>query len=138
MANLFRQFIDAAEERLGITIFIVSTLRSFEEQETEYEKGRTAAGPIVTWSPPGASYHNYGLAMDCCPFKIGGHGLDWKYDFSKLAPIAAEFGLTWGGNFPLGKKDEDHFENKMGYNWRDLLHKYRLKDFIPGTTYVNL
>jgi len=138
VANLFRQFIDAAEEKLGITIYVVSTLRTFEEQQLEYNKGRTTPGAIVTWSPPGSSYHNYGLAADICPFKKDAHGLDWGYDFSKLAPIAAEFGITWGGNFPVDKKDPDHFENKMGYNWRDLLHKYNAHDFIAGTTYVNL
>jgi len=138
VANLFRQFIDKSEEQLNITIYVVSTLRTFEEQQQEYNKGRTAPGPIVTWSPPGSSYHNYGLAADICPFKSGAHGLDWNYDFSKLATIAAEFGITWGGNFPVGKKDPDHFENKMGYNWRDLLHKYNEKAFIAGTNYVNI
>lgn len=138
VANLFRQFIEKAEEQLNITVFVVSTLRSFEEQQAEYDKGRTKPGAVVTWSPPGSSYHNYGLAADICPFKHEAQGLDWHYDFSKLAPIAAEFGITWGGNFPALKKDADHFENKMGYNWRDLLHKYHMRDFIPGTNYVNL
>lgn len=138
VAGLFQQFIEEAEEKLDLTIYVVSTLRSFEEQQQEYNKGRSAPGPIVTWSPPGSSYHNYGLAADICPFKKGSHGLDWNYDFGKLAKIAAEYGIAWGGNFPIGKKDPDHFENKMGYNWRDLLHKHDHKDFIAGTTYVNL
>lgn len=138
VAPLFRQFIEASEEKLDITIYVVSTLRTFQEQREDYAKGRTAPGSIVTWSPPGTSYHNYGLAADVCPFKTASHELNWDYDFSKLAAIASEYGITWGGNFPVGKKDPDHFENKMGYNWRELLHKYNAGDFIAGTHYVNL
>jgi peptidoglycan L-alanyl-D-glutamate endopeptidase CwlK len=38
---------------------IIQTLRTFEEQELLYEKGRSRPGPIVTNARPGSSYHNY-------------------------------------------------------------------------------
>lgn len=135
---IFQAFIEAAENDLDITLCIVSDLRSFEEQAAQWAKGRTAPGSIVTWSPPGSSYHNYGLAIDQCPYHPNSHELNWGYDFRQLQPYAVRYGITWGGNFPKGKTDEDHFELKLGYNWRDLLHKHDIRDFIAGTTYVNI
>jgi len=136
--QLFTDFIDDAENSLNISLSIVQGLRSFSQQQAIYDQGRTKPGEIVTWSPAGTSYHNYGLAIDVCPYNDGKGGLNWNYDFAKLLPFAQKHGITWGGNFPVGKKDTDHFENKLGYNWRDLLHKYNVKDFIAGTTYVNI
>ena len=31
-----------------------------------------------------------------------------------------------------------HFEKSFGYTWRQLKAKHDKKDFIPGTTYVNI
>jgi hypothetical protein len=56
----------------------VSGLRSFQEQSALYALGRTVKNPqgIVTWSKPGYSYHNYGLATD------------WDYfDGDKYTPL---------------------------------------------------
>ena len=131
----FEAFITDAENALGLTLRIVQGLRTFPEQDAIYAQGRTKPGSIVTYSPAGASYHNYGLAVDFVPIDAAGKP-DWNYDFKKIAPFGDKYEITWGGNFP--KPDLDHFEKKMGFNWRDLLHKYQAKDFLPGTTYVNL
>lgn len=139
VSDLFYNFITDAENELGIIIRVVQGFRTFEEQQAIYDQGRTKPGKIVTWSPPGSSYHNYGLAADECPFILNSTTkLNWDYDFSLLKPIAAKYGITWGGDFPKGKKDLDHFENKLGFNWRYLLHKYQMKDFIVGTQFVNI
>lgn len=132
----FQSYIEHAEDELNISICIVQGFRTFAQQQALYEQGRTKSGPIITWSPAGTSYHNYGLAIDVCPYKPGSQALDWNYDFSKLKPIAEQYKITWGGDFPAGKKDEDHFENKYGLNWRELLHRYNAKQFIPGTNFV--
>lgn len=132
----FSSFITDAEDSLGIIILMVQGFRTFEEQTAIYNQGRTTPGEIVTYSPAGASYHNYGLAGDCCPYLPNSKKLDWKYDFKKLKPFAVKYSLTCGIDFP--HPDSDHFENKFGYNWRDLLHKYHMKDFIPGTNYLNI
>lgn len=132
----FTNFITEAEDGLGIIILMVQGFRTFAAQTAIYNQGRTTPGEIVTYSPAGASYHNYGLAADCCPYLAGSKKLDWKYDFIKLKPFAVKNGLTCGIDFP--HKDSDHFENKFGYNWRGLLHKYQMKDFIPGTQFVNI
>lgn len=134
----FQAFIEHAEDELNISLSVVQGFRTFSQQQALYEQGRTKPGTIVTWSPAGTSYHNYGLAMDVCPYIAGKQGLDWNYDFSKLSAIAQRYNITWGGDFPKGKKDLDHFENKCGLNWRELLHRYNNKDFIPGTMYVTI
>lgn len=131
----FQHFLEDGENAFNIRLRLASGWRSFAEQETDYQKGRTTPGPIVTYSPPGSSYHNYGLAGDVVKVNPDG-SIDWKFDYSRLVPIALKYGMTCGYNFP--HKDSDHFENKFGYNWRTLLHKYQAKDFIPGTQYVNI
>ena len=132
----FRSFIEECEQQFGITIRIVSAMRTMEEQEKIYAQGRTSPGPIVTKAIPGSSYHNYGLACDLLPLTTDGK-LDYSYQQYKWANIAEQWGITWGGSW-TGFKDPDHWEAKMGHNWRDLLDLYNKKDFIEGTEYVNI
>jgi peptidoglycan LD-endopeptidase CwlK len=127
-------FINDVESLTGYTWRIVQGFRSFEEQAVLYAQGRTKPGPIVTYSPPGTSYHNYGLAIDIAP--IINKVIDWHYDYRKLRKLSNKYGFQMGLDFP--HPDYDHFENKFGHNWRDLLHKYTIKDFIPGTHLVNI
>lgn len=133
----FKVFIESAETGLGLTLRIVQGFRTFAEQSIIYDQGRTTSGKIVTWSPAGTSYHNYGLAIDVVPI-VGTVAL-WNYDYSKLRAFGAAQGITWGGDFPVGKKDRDHFECIGNLNWRELLHKYQIKDFVSGSTiWVNI
>ena len=130
-------FVEDAENTLNLTFRVASAFRSFAEQQKDYDQGRKIPGKIITWSPPGTSYHNYGLAVDIVVVNPDG-SINWNYDYRNVLPIAARHGIAAGLNFPSGKKDPDHFENTFGYNWRDLLHKYNAGDFIPGTQYVNI
>jgi peptidoglycan L-alanyl-D-glutamate endopeptidase CwlK len=84
----------------GITIEVVQGLRSFEEQNVLFAKGRTAPGEIVTQARGGESNHNYGLAADLCPFEDGKP--NWKAPIETWVTIgrAAEAnGLKWGGSW---------------------------------------
>lgn len=65
-----RQLIELCKAE-GIEIRVTSTLRTFAEQAQLYAQGRTKPGQIVTRAKPGQSWHNYGLAVDVCPFFIG-------------------------------------------------------------------
>lgn len=131
-------FLNEAEAALNIIIRVVWGIRTFAEQDALYAQGRTTPGKIVTWSPAGSSYHNYGLAVDLAPVINNGTALDWEYNYSKLVPIASKYGISWGGNFPKGKKDYDHFENRFNLNWRSMLDLYKRKQFIPGTNFINI
>lgn len=118
-------------------IIVVQGLRSMAESDKLYAQGRTAPGPIVTNAPGGSSYHNYGLAFD---FAMVTNGKDDNVvgpNWMKVVHIMQSHGMTWGGTFAT-IIDNPHFENRYGFNWRDLLAKYRASDFIPGTQYVNL
>lgn len=127
-------FINELESTLYLKIRMVQGFRTFAEQDALYAQGRTKPGPVVTKSPAGASFHNYGLAGDLCPFTLDGMALDWKYDFNKFVPISQKYGFIWGGAWD----DFDHFENGYSYGWRDLLHKYNINQFIPGTHFVQI
>ena len=134
--DIFQHFIEECENTFDITIRIASAYRSMEEQQKIYNQGRTTPGPIVTKAIPGSSYHNWGLACDLLPLSISGE-LNYNYDQVKWVVIGQKYGLNWGGLWS-GFKDPDHWECKMGHNWRDLLDLYNRKDFLPGTNYVNI
>ncbi len=75
--TLAREWVDDCTIQ-GLKILITCTLRSAEEQDALYSKGRTARGQVVTNAMGGQSPHQYGLALD---FVILEHGkVDWAGD----------------------------------------------------------
>ena len=131
----FINFINDAEAGLHITLRVAQGVRTIDEQNALYAKGRTAPGPVVTNARGGSSYHNYGLAIDLV--RMIDRAADWHFDYRKLLPYAAKYGLVWGGNFK-SIKDEPHFEKTFGLNWRTMLERYNSKDFIPGTKFIRI
>jgi peptidoglycan L-alanyl-D-glutamate endopeptidase CwlK len=96
VAALRRTVADLAMQ--GIAVEIVQGLRTFEEQDALYAKGRTQPGQIVTQARGGESNHNYGLAADLCPY--AGGKPDWNAPVAVWAAIGAAataHGLSWGG-----------------------------------------
>lgn len=120
---------------MGITLRIVQGLRTIDEQNALYAKGRTMPGEIVTNARGGSSYHNYGLAIDLVEINNG--QANWKFHYESLLPFAEKYGFKWGGTF---KKlvDKPHFEKTFGYTWQQLLALNNAGKFIPGTKYVKL
>lgn len=134
------------------------TLRTFKEQDELYAQGRTKLFDsngkrlgVVTKAKGGQSYHNYGLALDIVLIKDTNNDgkfdtatweenvdfdKDGKPDWIEVAEIFQKNGWEWGGKWKF--KDSPHFEKTFNYDWKTLLDKYNKKDFIPGTTYVNL
>jgi hypothetical protein len=123
---IFKKFIEDCENAFNITLRIVQGLRTFEEQQSIYDQGRTKPGKIVTNAKPGSSYHNFGLSVDIVPITNG--KADWNFDFKRLTQFMPE-GMVWGGNFSK-LKDLDHFEYTKGNTWRTLLDRYTKKQFI--------
>jgi len=93
----------------GYTLRISSGFRSLEEQNLEYQQGRTINGHIVTEAPAGKSIHNYGFAIDVVD-RWNGYDIDWV----KLGKIGTYCGLEQG---PDG--DLPHFENRAGLTTAD-------------------
>ena len=85
--------------REGMVVEVVQGLRTFAEQDALFALGRTKPGQIVTTARGGMSNHNYGLAVDLCPFLNGRP--QWKDNegFIRIGVEATKLGLEWGGSW---------------------------------------
>lgn len=147
-----RLLINKAEERLPFTaVRIVQGMRTFAEQDALYAQGRTKPGPRVTNAKAGASFHNYGLAIDFALLydkdKNGSYEtLSWdilkdmdrdgEADWMEVVEIFEQAGYTWGGRFST-IKDNPHLEKGFGLTWRQLLAKHNAGEFLE-TNYVRV
>ncbi len=98
-------------EKQGLKIGISECLRTKEEQDRLYAKGRTEKGSIVT-NAKGSSYssmHQWGVAFDF--YRNDGSGAYENGDkfFEKIGKIGKSLGLFWGGDFK-SIKDLPHFQ----------------------------
>lgn len=125
---LVHEHIEACRKR-GVDLLIYCTLRSVEEQAILFRRGHTASsvrtkmwqleqegfpklakiledvgpqpmGPTATKAGPGQSFHNYGLAYDCCPL-VGGKPI-WDSNAPEYRIMGEEgkrIGLDWAGDW---------------------------------------
>ena len=98
-------------EKQGLKIGIGECLRTVDEQDKLYAKGRTEKGSIVT-NAKGSSYssmHQWGVAFDF--YRNDGKGAYENGDgfFQKVGKIGKAQGLEWGGDFK-SIKDLPHFQ----------------------------
>jgi peptidoglycan L-alanyl-D-glutamate endopeptidase CwlK len=112
---------------MGITIKLISGLRTYEEQNALFAKGRTAPGPIVTNARGGFSNHNFGIAFDVGVFR-GTAYVPESPQYKAVGAIGTDLGLEWGGNW-TSIKDEPHFQLRprwaAGMRERDMLAELR-------------
>lgn len=132
--RLCEMFLDKCRS-VGLHPTITSTLRTMKEQEEIYASGRTKPGKILSYTKPGHSMHNYGLAFDCSfPAE----------EYKKAAAIGKNLGLTWGGDFKVNGKpfvDRPHFQWTGGLTTYDLLKGKRPEspyEVIGTTTVIRL
>lgn len=130
----------------NLAIRIVQGYRTVKEQNDLYKIGRSLPGKIVTKAKGGSSYHNYGLAVD---FAIitdkkliswdirKDNDKDGTADWLEVVYAFEDQGWDWGGKWH-SIKDYPHLQKTFGYTWQDLFRKYKDKDFLPGTRYLNL
>lgn len=115
------KFLIAAQpicDRTGITIEVISGLRSWQQQAALYAQGRTKPGAIVTKARPGSSWHNYGLAIDLGLFANGKYldSADPKRAdriYKELGALAATMGIEWAGTWKTFT-ESPHFQNRFG------------------------
>lgn len=125
------QFIDAAENRLGITLRVTSARRTFEEQTELYEQGRTAPGSVVTWVEAGYSYHNYGLAIDVV--EIRDKQAVWETEhWDAIGKLGEEFGFEWGGRWAGKQRDRPHFQLTFGLTTAELKALYEAGEIVAA------
>lgn len=114
-------------------------LRTMAEQQALYNQGRTTPGNIVTNAKPGASFHNWGLAIDFALI-IDGKTVSWDIgkdfdgdhlaDWMEVVNIFKAAGWEWGGNW-TSLRDYPHLQKTFGYKWQTLLGLYnqgKMKD----------
>ena len=92
----------------GISIRVISGLRSYEEQAALYAQGRTAPGKKVTNARPGYSNHNFGIAFDIGVFE-GSRYLPESPKYKAVGALGMDLGLEWGGNWKT-IVDQPHFQ----------------------------
>jgi peptidoglycan L-alanyl-D-glutamate endopeptidase CwlK len=109
VADAVSAFLTEAKAR-GFAVGLHMGLRTFEEQDALYAKGRTIPGSIVTNAPGGLSWHNYGLAVDIV-FKDAKGNWTWSEsnDWDGLGVLGKMFGLEWGGDW-TSFPDRPHFQ----------------------------
>lgn len=94
-----------------------SGLRTIKEQSLLWDKGRSLAGDVVTYSKAGESAHNYGCASDWTIWEKGKP--IWPDSTSKewfiYEDACYKVGLKWGGSF--GHIDCPHNELKISVRW---------------------
>lgn len=111
------RLVDAEFQRqVGDHLEVVQGLRTWNQQEALWLKGRDANGnvinkdEIVTNAPPGHSYHELGMAVDCVPRSLlpvkGWAPKSILWDV--LTKIAESFGLACGSCWM--HKDLPHFQ----------------------------
>ena len=98
LATRVTQLIEALATQ-GHTIEVVQGLRTFAEQDELYKQGRTKPGQVVTNAKGGQSNHNYGLAVDLCPFVNGKPLWNDNQTFVLIGSEAVKRGLEWGGSW---------------------------------------
>lgn len=147
------KIIDEAETKLpaNVAVRIVQGLRTFEEQDELYQKGRTTAGPKVTNAKPGSSYHQYGLALDfALLIDKNGDGIydelswsltddmdkDGQKDWFEVIVTFKKYGYESGAEWRTFK-DYPHLQKPFGYSWKQLYTKYANENFLAGTKYID-
>jgi len=111
-------------------------LRTKEQQNHLYKKGRSIPGRKVTWVKGGYSYHNYGLAVDIVlildkdkngTFETASWDTSFDgdkdriADWLEVAKIFNFYGWQWGLINSKGKRyDLPHFQKTFGYKTSEL------------------
>ena len=120
--SIIPKFLEECKKQ-GLIVKITDTLRTKEEQNKLYAKGRTEEGKIVTWVQYPYSNHNWGMAFDIC--RNVGKGAYYDADgwFKKVGQVGKKFGLTWGGDWK-DSPDKPHFELTKYGSTTTLARKY--------------
>jgi peptidoglycan L-alanyl-D-glutamate endopeptidase CwlK len=123
----------------GIRIKIISGLRTYEEQDRLYAKGRTIPNTsIVTHARGGESNHNFGTAFDIGVFE-GNQYLDDSPKYKAVGVLGMELGLEWGGNWKT-IVDQPHFQLRPtwanGMSERSMLAELRRRKAAGDAVYA--
>ena len=117
----------------GVTVEVISGLRSWSAQSALYAQGRTKPGKIVTKARPGSSWHNYGLAIDLGLFRNGVY-LDERKPaeadklYAEIGKLAASHGIEWAGTWKTFA-ETPHFQVTFGLTLADVRSRMEAKGY---------
>ena len=114
----------------GLTIQIISGLRSYAEQDALYAQGRIEPGNVVTNARAGHSNHNFGIAFDVGLFERNEY-LGESPMYKAVGALGEELGLEWGGNWRT-LVDQPHFQLRPA--WAAGLSQSRLLSGLRSRT----
>lgn len=107
----------------GVSILIVCTMRTAEEQSQLYSIGRDEQGnriegqKVVTNAKAGKSLHNFGRAFDCVPMVSGKPIWDDKGNnralWEKVGAAGESAGLEWSGRWRGKLRELGHFQRSF-------------------------
>lgn len=126
------------ETLFGGELVVVQGLRSWAEQQAIWLKGRDAQGNvvdasrIVTNAPPGHSWHEFGLAVDCVP-RILINEPNWAPDdalWVRYGSCAETAGLVWGGRWKRPDRPHVQYTGKFPVSPNDEVRQA----FLTGGT----
>lgn len=106
----------------GLPVLITDGWRSKAEQNAIYAQGRTTPGVIVSQVNYPYSAHNWGIAVDFCRNVRGREYDDSDGFFAKVAAVAKQYGLDWGGDWK---------------NFTDKPH-LQMREYMPGNSLTQL
>jgi len=94
-----------------IILVVSAGFRSWAEQDSLYDQGRSLPGRIVTNAKGGESWHNYGVAVDCEP-ESKELAIDWNPShpqWKRMETAGISLGLTSGATWTR-LVDAPHFQ----------------------------
>lgn len=113
----------------GLAVLVSQGMRTWEEQNALYAKGRTVPPLgrkfVVTMAKGGQSYHNFGLAFDIVVLDAVGKA-DWDINhpgWRTAGALGKSVGLEWGGDWTK-LKDFPHFQYTGGLSLRQCCDLY--------------
>jgi peptidoglycan LD-endopeptidase CwlK len=110
LALRVRKILDAMRA-LGFEMIVTDGVRTTEEQQALWRRGRTAPGPKVTNADgiTTISKHQTRRAVDCCFMVDGTASWAESNPWALYGAMARAIGLVWGGDF-TSIKDRPHVE----------------------------
>ena len=118
VASRAQRLLDLAADS-GIDLLVTSTYRDHESQDALYARGRTKPGPRVTNAAGGQSYHNFRVAFDVVPLRLGKPVWGTKGDdlvlWQHVGRLGELIGLEWAGRWKT-MKEFPHFQYTGGHD----------------------
>lgn len=135
--SLYLPIYDGLCEILGPEWQPYCGLRTIQEQELLYQKGRAIPGEIVTNARGGESAHNYGCASDWTVWTPKGipqwpnpKDPKWK----ELGQACEKVGGDWGGNFR--KPDCPHVQLGLTLPWKKVSPVWAATGMLSAMEFV--